>query len=187
MEWILNITKDWNKFGHLANDDGDQFWGTEINDTKLRYTHSVFAPIDRVPFAPVVIHGLEIDDHPYAHVLNSINGVKLFRGDFSLYGLHLSAEPITKIFMPLSLLDENINYRAVCIRHEALLIGGYRCEGKEFHLLLRKSGSIVEVEKSTLEAIAIDLPIEQYLSDRLSRIARSEKWVRTYSELAAKV
>ncbi|SMR81325.1 hypothetical protein SAMN04488030_1852 [Aliiroseovarius halocynthiae] len=184
---MLTILKGWNKLGHLVNDDGDQFWGTEIDDPKLRHTHSVFAPIDCAPFAPVAIHGLEIDDHPYAQVLNSINGVKLFRGDFSLYGLHLSAVPVTKIFMPFSLLDENINYRALCIRHEALLIGGYRYEGKEFHMLQQKSGSIVEVEKSTLEAIVIDLPIEQYLSERLSRIARSEKWVRTYSELAAKV
>jgi hypothetical protein len=187
LEWILNITKDWNKLGHLVNDDGDQFWGTEIDDPKLRYTHSVFALIDRAPFAPIVIHGIEIDDHPYAQVLDSINGVKLFRGDFSLYGLHLSSKPVTKIFMPFSLFDHNVDYRSLCIHHEALLVGSYNIENKEFHILQRKCGSVVEVEKNSLEAEIIDLPLEQYLEERLSKVASSEKWVRTYSELAARM
>ncbi|SMR84087.1 hypothetical protein SAMN04488030_0173 [Aliiroseovarius halocynthiae] len=185
VDWIQNTMDSWEKFGFLTDAVGDRFWGTNIKDPKLRYTHSVFSPIDRGSFPPVVIHGDKIDDHPYAHILDSMNGVNLFHGDFVLYGLHLSSEPVTKIFMPFSLVDHNIDYRSLCIRHEALLVGGYNIENKEFHILQRKCGSVVKVEKSTLKAEIINPTLEQFLEERLLRVASSEKWVRIYKELSA--
>jgi len=80
----------------------------------------------------------------YMEFLRLMNGVKLFAGTFSLYGMRpaMAGRGVDSAFLPFDLVDPNGIERPHGFRRELLIIGGYKRDGS--HLAVDISTGQVE-------------------------------------------
>jgi hypothetical protein len=132
---LLNALEEARSFGYRELADGTRLFGRVPHVAAEAWFHAVFPGLNEEQLQELKGKLACAIPAQLEQFLRSANGLSLFSGSLSLYGLRRDyRRDVDNVWQPFDLVTPNVDERPKSLSEHWLIVGGYRADGSRLYV-----------------------------------------------------